>query len=450
MQAPKRKTAAKAKTLAITPPVFLAVTYGALIVIGSWLLSLPISHVTPVHWFDALFTATSAVTVTGLSVVDIGTVFSPFGQFVVMTLIHLGGVGLMCFAALALRSLGVNVGLTGREFLREDLNQTSIRGLLALARRVILIAILLELIGAVLLATIFVPEFGWGSGLWSAVFHAVSAFNNAGFSLYEHGLEPWVGNLRINLVIPALFIAGGLGYTVVLEVFQKRNWQMLSLHAKLTIAGSLCLIIIGFVLVAALEWNNPQTLGDLETAEAKIMASWFQAVTPRTAGFNTVEIDELSDATVVVIMCLMAIGGGSASTAGGVKVTTFVVLVLATAAFFRGRRQVNAFRRSIPNDEVFKVMAIVTMSLMFVVFGIFLLAATHDHLDFLDLAFEVVSAFATVGLTHGLTSDLDTIGRAVLMAEMFVGRVGPLTLGFMLATRAMPHVRYPEGRVQFG
>ncbi|MEM7529313.1 MAG: TrkH family potassium uptake protein [Pseudomonadota bacterium] len=434
----------------IPPPLFLALIYAGLIMTGSALLMLPISQAAGASFHDVLFVATSAVTVTGLTVVDVGTAFSPFGQGVIAALVQIGGIGFMSFAVIILSVLGVSMGLTGRQFLREDLNQDSLRNLFDLARRIMAIALLVEAIGAMLLATVFVPQLGWAEGLWWSVFHAVSAFNNAGFSLGPDGLTPWVGDWRINLIIPTLFILGGLGYTVIVDVWRTRRWRSFSLHTKLMLTGSAGLIVFAFVLFALLEWSNPRSLAGLESTGDKLLASWFQAVTPRTAGFNTLEIDHLRDSTVVVMMCLMAVGGGSASTAGGIKVTTFVVLLLVTMAFLQRRTNVIAFRRAIGISEIFKVMAIVTLSFMVVILGIFALTVTHDHLDFLDLAFEVVSAFATVGLTHGLTAELDWIGRIILMVEMFIGRVGPLTIGFFLATRTAGRVRYPDARIQIG
>ncbi|MWD29907.1 Ktr system potassium transporter B [Aquicoccus sp. SCR17] len=433
----------------VPPPAVLALLYAGLICAGALLLKLPGAALVPLGWGDAVFTATSAVTVTGLAVVDTGSGFSLFGQAVILLLIQLGGLGLMTFAVLILSMLGRRVGFTHHIYLREDLNQTSLHDLLRLVRVILRVVLGVELAGAALLALVFVPEFGWGPGLWDALFHAVSAFNNAGFALFPDSLSAWVADPLINLVIPALFIVGGLGYTVLSDLAQTRGWHRLTLHSKIMLAGSAALILWSVPSFALIEWTNPETLGAIDGTGGRLLASWFQAVTTRTAGFNTVEISGLHDGTALMMMCLMVIGGGSTSTAGGIKVTTFVVLLIAMVSFFRRRMTLTLFGRSLGNEEVMKVLALAMVSVLVVMTGIFVILTSHDG-DFLDLSFEVVSAFGTVGLTRGTTGELDTLGRIVVMAMMFIGRVGPLTLGFFLATRIPPRIRYPAGRVHLG
>ncbi|RVT85967.1 Ktr system potassium transporter B [Rhodobacteraceae bacterium CCMM004] len=397
---------------------------------------------------DALFTATSAVTVTGLVVVDTGSAFTFFGQAVIAVLIQLGGLGLMTFAALVLLTLGLPMGLPGRIVLQQDLNQTSLHNLMVLVRVILVAALICETVGVAVLATVLIPEFGLWPGLWSAVFHTISAFNNAGFALYPDSLSQWVGNPVMVIAVPAMFILGGLGFIVIADILKQRRWSRLTLHSRLMLAGTAILIVWACVSFAVLEWTNPGTLGPLSLGD-KIAASWFQGVTPRTAGFNTVDIGATRDSTAVMIISLMLIGGGSTSTAGGIKVTTFIVLFLATIAFFRGRTQINAFGRSIGSQEVLKVLALTTVSMVLVMVGVFLVSLSNEG-DFLDYAFEVASAFGTVGLSRGSTGELDALGRSVIIVMMFLGRVGPLTLGFFLATRAAPRVRYPEGRILLG
>ncbi len=425
----------------------LVVFYSVLIVIGAVLLRLPVSHYGTIDFGDAVFTSASAVTVTGLAVADTGTAFTGFGQAVIMVLIQLGGLGLMTAAILLLGALGIPVGMPQRLILREDLNQTSLSNLTVLTRIVFLVSLLCEVIGALILAVVFVPQFGW-NGVWQAVFHSVSAFNNAGFALFPDGLSQWVGDPVVNLVIPLLFILGGLGFIVVGDIYQKRNWRQLTLHSKLMLVGTAVLIIWGSVTFGALEWRNPATLGGLDMSE-KLWASWFQGVTPRTAGFNTIDTSGMHDSTTLLTMTLMLVGGGSTSTAGGIKVTTLAVLLLATIAFFRRQNTLHAFGRSLGMEEVMKVMALTTISLLVVMSGIFLISISHDG-DFLDLAFEVTSAFGTVGLSRGTTGDLDGFGRAIVIFTMFIGRVGPLAIGFFLATRSVPRVKYPAGQIYLG
>lgn len=433
----------------IPPPAILAALYAALIAVGTGLLKLPVAAPEPITWSDAIFTATSAVTVTGLVVIDTGSQLTVIGQALVMVLIQLGGLGLMTFAVLVLSMLGVPLSMSHRIFLREDLNQTSISDLLVLVRDILKVVLACELVGVVLLSFVFVPKFGWGEGLWQALFHTVSAFNNAGFALFPDSLSHWVGNPIVNLVVPALFIFGGLGFVVVTELFDKRTWRSFSLHTKLMIVGTLGLIAWSVLTFGLLEWTNPRTLGGLDSIADRLWASWFQGVTTRTAGFNTVDIGGIHDSTAMMFMSLMVIGGGSTSTAGGIKVTTFIVLLLATVAFFKRRSQLHVFGRSLGSDEVMKVLALAMMSIFTVFVAIFLITTSHDG-DFLNLAFEVTSAFGTVGLSRGSTGELDALGRTVIIAVMFIGRVGPLTLGFFLATHATPRLAYPASKVYLG
>lgn len=435
--------------LQLSPPAILAVLYILTVICGALLLWLPFAHRGAVGIGEAFFTATSAVTVTGLVVVDTGTEFTLFGQVVIACLMQFGGLGLMVFAVLILSAFGISIGMPHKVMLREDLNQATISNLGRLVRIILFVALGCEAVGAALLAFVFVPEMGWGAGLWHAVFHSVSAFNNAGFALQPDSLSAWVGNPVMNLTVTVMFILGGLGFIVVGDIYQHRKWRRLSLHSKLMIAGTLWLIGIGVVGFALLEWNNPATLGGMDSTADRLWASWFQGVTPRTAGFNTIDTAETQDATTLLTIMLMIVGGGSTSTAGGIKVTSLIVMLLATIAFFQRRSALHVFGRSLPLDQVLKVMALATVSGFLMFASLFVLAATQD-VEFRDLAFEVASAFGTVGLTHGATAQLDGVGRAVIMLVMFLGRVGPLTLGFFLAARSKPRVRYPSDKVHLG
>ena len=435
--------------LRVPAPAVLAGLYAVLIAAGAGLLMLPAATPEAISWSDAIFTAASAVTVTGLVVIDTGSDLTRFGQAVVMGLMQLGGLGLMTFAVLVLSMLGLPVGLSEQRMLKEDLNQTSISGLLRLVWLILRVVLVFELLGAAVLGFVFVPESGWIDGLWSALFHAVSAFNNAGFSLYGDSFTRWADDPLLNLTIPLLFITGGLGFSVLADLARTRRWRGLGLHSKLMLSGTLGLAVISVASFAVLEWRNPATLGGLDGSGARLWASWFQAMTTRTAGFNTLDIAAVTDATALMMITLMLIGGGSTSTAGGIKVTTFLVLLIATVAFFRRARAVSAFGRSLAAEELLKVLALTTVALLLTMTGIFLLAATQDA-PFLDLAFEVASAFGTVGLSRDVTCGLDGFGRLVIGALMFLGRVGPLTLGFFLATRVAPRVSYPPGRVHLG
>ncbi|MBF9043796.1 Ktr system potassium transporter B [Rhodobacterales bacterium HKCCE4037] len=435
------------KSINLPPPAVLVLVYLVFTVLGALVLWLPISHNGDIGLGEAIFTSTSAVTVTGLVLADTGSAFTGFGQAVIAILIQLGGLGLMTTAVLVLGALGIQVGMPQRMVLREEVNQTSLSNLTVLVRIILVIALVCQTVGALLLALVFVPQYGWG-GVWQAVFHSISAFNNAGFALHPDSLSQWVGNPIVNITIPLLFILGGIGFIVLGDIYQKRNWMKLTLHTKLMLVGTLVLILWGSLAFGVLEWSNPETLGQLTLGE-KLWASWFQGVTPRTAGFNTINTGGMHDSTSLLTMTLMVVGGGSTSTAGGIKVTTLAVLLLASVAFFRRRTVLHAFGRSIGLEEVMKVMALTTISMLLVLSGIFIVSISHDG-DFLDLAFEVTSAFGTVGLSRGATGELDGFGRAVIIFIMFIGRVGPLSIGFFLATRSVPRVKYPPGQIYLG
>ncbi|MDA8870167.1 TrkH family potassium uptake protein [Rhizobiaceae bacterium] len=433
----------------MSPPSVLLVLYSSLVVVGAGILKLPFAAVEPTSWSDALFTSASAVTVTGLTVLDTGSHFTGFGQAVIALLIQLGGLGLMSFAVLILSALGMQVGLPRSVTLREDLGQTSLNNLGRLVKLIAVVFIVAEVAGTGALAFVFVPEHGWATGLWHALFHTISAFNNAGFALYPDNMVSYALDPTMNVVLPALFIAGGLGFVVIADLWQHRRWSPLMLHSKLMLVGTAALIVWGVGTFAALEWTNPGTLGLYDSWQDKMTVAWFQGVTPRTAGFNTVDYAAMHDSTTLMSIMLMLIGGGATSTAGGIKVTTFIVLLLATVAFFRGRSQPVAFGRAIPIEDVLRVTALICIVILFVTVSTFVILISHDG-DLTNLLFEVVSAFGTVGLSRGATTELDGVGRTVIVLLMFAGRVGPLTLGFFLATRSAPRVQYPKGPVYLG
>ena len=439
----------------LPPPLTLLILYAALVAAGAVLLKLPLAHepgAPDVSWSDAVFMSASAVTVTGLVVVDPASTFTLFGEAVIAVLIQLGGLGLMAFAVLVLGALGMPVGLTRSITLREDLGQTSLRDLGKLVRLIAVVFALCEGIGALALSFVFVPDLGWAQGVWHAVFFSISAFNNAGFALFPDSLTAYGTDPLVVLTITALFIVGGIGFVVIADLVRSRQggllprWSPLMLHSKLMLVGTAALIAWGVGMFAALEWNN--TLAGYALGDRALLA-WFQGVTPRTAGFNTLDYAAMHDSTAFLTITLMLVGGGTTSTAGGIKVTTLIVLLLATRAFLARRSELHAFGRSIPLEDVLRVTALVSVSMLFVAGAMFLVLLSHDG-EFLDLLFEVASAFGTVGLSRGATGELDELGRAVIVALMFAGRVGPLSLGFFLATRSAPRVRYPKSPVFLG
>ncbi|TVQ54436.1 MAG: Ktr system potassium transporter B [Rhodobacteraceae bacterium] len=427
----------------------LAILYASLIVGGAGLLMTPWAQARPFGWSDAFFTAASAVTVTGLVVLDAGSDFTPFGHAVLMALFQAGGLGLMTFAVLLLSALGLPIGISERLFLRADLAQTSVADLLRLVWILVKFVVVVQSVGIALLCIVFIPEMGWIEGFWFASFHTASAFNSAGFAMRTDSLADWVDHPLINVVVPALFIIGGIGFSVITDVWRTRRWKALSFHSKIMLAGSAGLLVWSVAMFAILEWRNPETLGQIDAVGTKLMASWFQAATTRSAGLSTLDVAGLRDETALMFISLMLIGGGPTSTAGGIKVSTFVVMLMAVVAFFKRRDTLHAFGRSLGLEEALKVLALTMMALLIVMMSTFALLLSHDG-DFVDIAFEVASAFGTVGLSRGFTSELDGFGRGLIVVLMFVGRVGPLTLGYFIATRVAARIRYPSAQVYLG
>lgn len=432
----------------VTPPVLIASSFLVTILVGTVLLKLPFATTSPITWTNALFTATSATTVTGLSVFDVATTLTLFGEIVLLALIQIGGVGLMAFAVALLMILGRKVGMKNRIFLQESFSQQSIGGTVKFLRSILRFVFITEGIAFILLSLVWVPDFGWKDGLYYSLFHVVSAFNNAGFSLFPDNLVGFAGNLPVTLILSSLFIIGGLGFTVVMEVVSKRSSKKWSLHTKMMLAGTLTVNLIATFLIFALEYHNTKTLGNMSFGD-KALTSYFQAVTPRTAGFNMVPIGDMEDSSLLLTLLLMFIGGGSASTASGIKLTTFIVIVVATLAYFRGMTEPHLFKRTIKSEIIFRSLAIAAVSSMLVFAAFFLLTVT-ETLPFLPLLIETVSAFGTVGLSVGITGDLTPAGEWILCAVMFLGRIGPLTLFFLLIRPKKETFKYSYDRVITG
>ncbi|TDL30733.1 Ktr system potassium transporter B [Jeotgalibacillus sp. S-D1] len=433
----------------LNPPQLLIAVFLISIVIGSWLLKLPFSHNGSLSWLDALFTAVSAMTVTGLAVVDTGTTYTLFGEIVIMGLIQLGGLGIMTFAVLFFLLLGKKIGFKERLIIQQSLNQNAAGGIIRLAIQLTIFALIIETFAVIMLSTVWVPELGLWEGLYFSLFHAVSAFNNAGFGLRPDSLMAYAGNPTVNLVISALFILGGIGFTVLIDAWYSRSVRQWSLHTKMMVFGTLVINSVAMLYIFLNEFSNPLTLGALPLDD-KLWASYFQAVSPRTAGFNSLDIASLDDSTILFIIVLMFIGAGSASTGGGIKVTTFLIIVLATISFFKRKAEINIFNREIRQELVFKSLAIAMSSVLLVVGALLILTHSEQGMSFIELVFETVSAFGTVGLSMGITGDLSVIGKTVLIIVMFVGKIGPLTLAFSIAKPDHSKIKYPKSDVLAG
>lgn len=429
----------------------------AVVLVGTLLLVTPLASATGVSlgWSAALFTATSAVCVTGLVVVDTPTAFSGVGQAVILLLIQIGGLGYMTLSTLVIVALGRRVSMNEQHSLQESLNLTSRQDILRFAMTVLKVTLVFEGTGAAILAVRWWGSFGPGS-LWLGLFHSVSAFNNAGFSLFSNNLMDWKGDVVVNLTIMALIVSGGIGYLVLTELGRYRQARALSLHTRFVLTLTGILIVGGTVAILVTEGRNPATLGPMGWPGA-VLAAAFQSVTTRTAGFNTLDMSALRPATYFLMLILMFIGAAPGGTGGGVKVSTFGVTVLALWATIRGRREPTVFWRRIPADLVARAFFVSLIAFLAVnaVTGVLLV---REHGDLLRTLFESVSAFGTVGLSTGipgtplsLSAAFSEGGRLLICLLMFMGRIGPLTLAFALASRRTPtRVRYPEGRVLIG
>lgn len=441
---------AKKQLRELTPPQLLILSYLFLAVLGTILLKLPASTTQPLTWMQALFTSVSASTITGLVVVDTGTHFTMFGQIVLLILIQAGGLGLMTFGVFLVHLTRGDLSLGNRIAVGDALNQTGQSDMRRLLRWLFGFTFVAEAIGTALLALHWVPELGWSRGWYVSFFHAVSAFNNAGFALAPDSLTAYVGNSLVIGVISLLFISGSIGFIVVADMMAKRHFREYSLHTKLMLVGTIVVNVVAMLVLLVLEFGNPATLGDLPDLGSKLWGAWFQAVTPRSSGFNSTDTAGLLPASAFFIMGLMFIGGGSGSTGGGIKLSTFIVLLLATRTFFWRQERPVIFGRSLSQAVVIKALAITVVSLFFAMTGTFLLVLIEPSHAFLDLAFEAVSAAATVGLSRGVTASLSDLGMFILVVLMLIGRVGPLTLVFLIAHKKGDRIRYPEGQVNVG
>jgi potassium uptake TrkH family protein len=428
--------------------------FAAAIAVGTVLLLLPFAT-SPGHStdpFDALFTATSAVSVTGLIVTDTADHWSGFGQVVIMVLIQLGGFGIMTLSSLVALLLSRRLGLTHRLRAQAETNALNPGDVRRVVLGVALISLVFEAIATVVLTWRFFVDEGVDlpEAFYRGIFHAVSSFNNAGFSLFDDSLEQFVGDWWLCLTIGLATIAGGIGFPVWTELrtslLRPRRW---SLHTKLTVATTAVLLVVGMVVILANEWSNPGTLGPLETSE-KLLAGWFQSVTPRTAGFNSVDYGQMREGTLFFTDVLMFIGGGSASTAGGVKVTTLGLLGFVVWAEVRGDPDVNAFGSRVPDLAQRQAVTLVMLAGAVITTATLAVVVMGD-IGLSSALFEVISAFSTVGLSTGVTDQIGTSAQAVLIALMFVGRVGPITLFAALVLREHRRLyRLPQERPIIG
>lgn len=429
------------------------------IVLGTLLLCLPFSTKTGqnISAIDALFVAVSSICVTGLSTINIGQTFTFFGQFVLLLLIQVGGLGIVTFTTLVLMAVGKRLNLSDRLLLQNAYNTDTLAGLLKLTLRIVKVTLIIEGIGACLYALVFIPEYG-PMGIWYSIFHSVSAFCNAGIDLLGgNSFCQYRDNVIINLTTMSLIVVGGLGFPVYwvigryLKFLNTRNRSSvvkLNLQTKIVLSATLSLILTGAVLTMLFEWNNPDTLGNLPIGN-KIMASFFQSVTLRTAGFATIDQSFFKASSCTLYLVLMLIGGSPSGTAGGIKTITIVIMFASMFSNIKGDNHVTLFNRKVSDDYVRRCTAIATFSIsvLLVLTTCFLQA---QDCNFLDALFEMTSAIATVGLSRGLTSELTLMGKLILCTAMYLGRIGPITLALAFHYKKNSDITFAENKIIVG
>ncbi len=444
------------KVKGLTYPQIIALGYFSIIIIGAVLLTLPFASraAGSLSFFDAMFTATSATCVTGLVVGDTYQLFTAFGQAVILLLIQIGGLGFMSMIVMFSFAFKKRIGLRTRTLLKESVNSNSVGGIVRLFHKVLVGTVLFEGVGALLLATRFVPRYGVAKGLWFSVFHSVSAFCNAGFDLmgYEQAgasLTVWAGDVVVCLTIALLITIGGIGFFVWSDLQDHRlQFRRYQLHTKIVLVVSAALIIIGTVLFLLLEWEN--TLAGMPVWQ-KVLDAFFCAVTPRTAGFNVIDTAALQGNARTLTIVLMFVGGSSGGTAGGIKTTTLAVLLISALDTLRGLKDTNLFDRRLEADSLRRANAIFTLNFWGVIVACAVMLWAEPHLAVNDVLFEVVSAIGTVGLSVGATAQSDVAGRCILMFLMFAGRVGSMSLALLFTEhKSQPAVRCPEEKISIG
>ncbi len=436
-------------TINLSPPSILALGFLGLIIIGTLLLKLPYSHHGDLSWINALFTATSAVTITGLSVVNVGEAYTVFGKVVIMGLLQCGGLGFMTFAILAAMSLSPKIGLKQQIMAQETIGQTSLAKVTMTIKGVLLYSLFFEMVGTVILTIAWMQEYNFNQALFYAAFYSVSAFNNGGFSLFPNSLMSFADRYFITFTISMLYIIGGIGFLVLMDIKRNKSWKKLSTNSKLILSTIAGLNVFAFITIWLLEANNAATLATMSLGDQALNA-WFHATVPRSSGFNSLPMESMSDASSLITMLLMFIGGGSLSTAGGIKVGTFIIVVLSVVSFLRREDELRVFNHSVSEKTTFKALAVIFITVTLIFIGFFSLLVLEPDKRFLDLLFEAVSAACTVGLSRGITSDLQPASLVALMLLMFAGRLGPLTLAYLIATPKKSRLKHPPSEIQIG
>ncbi|MBQ2272197.1 MAG: Trk family potassium uptake protein [Clostridia bacterium] len=437
----------------------LAVGFALIILTGAILLTLPVSSAEGIStpFEDALLTATSATCITGLIVYDTATHWSLFGQAVILCMIQVGGLGFMTLGSALVLLLKRNGTVSDRKQIAEALNTSDYQTATQTMKHVLAGTAAFEGAGAIILSARFIPDFGFAGGVWRGVFTSISAFCNAGFDLFGtiqpfSSVTAYSDDLVVNLTLSGLIILGGLGFLVWEDLYTNHSWKKLSLFSKTVLIVSGSLILLGTVLIFTLEYTNPETLGELSLRN-KLLASFFQSVAPRTAGFNSIDLAATTESTQVLIIILMFIGASSGSTGGGVKVTTVAVLGAAMKSVLRGEKDATLFKKRISADTVNRALTLLFFPLILVLAGSVAINVAEPDVSFMEAMFECTSAFATVGLSMSVTPTLSLFSKIIDILLMYLGRVGMLTVSYALLTdrrKRRNTLRYPEGDILIG
>ena len=443
------------KNKSFSPYMTILLSFMVVTILGGILLSLPISmrYGKSVKLIDGFFIATSAICVTGLSSIDIGSVYNIFGQMVILVLIQLGGLGVITFTSVIIIMISKKIGYYTKKIVQEDINIDTTFKIEEYVKKVIFSVIIIEFIGTVILFFEFIKKFGFLKAVYYSFFHSVSAFCNAGFSLFSDNLYGFKNSFIINMTIPLLIFLGGIGFSTILNCYNVlwKKEKRLTSTTKLSIKISIFLVIIGMVAMFILEYSNKSTIGNLSFGQ-KLEASFFQSVTTRTAGFNTISILGLKRSTSLLFVILMFIGASPGSTGGGIKTTTIGLIILGTLATLKNKDTIEYDKRSVSWRIYSKAITVLFISLIYTTICVFLLILFERNKNLLDLVFEVFSAFGTVGLSRNLTPSLADISKFILIVTMFVGRVGPLTIALALSKSNLKKGRYtyPQENILIG
>ncbi len=460
----------------LTPGQIVLTGFVLIAIIGMFLLMLPVSNVHGwwTNWLDALFTSTSAVCVTGLVVLDTGTYWSLFGQIVIILLIQIGGLGFMTMMTFFFLALGKRVTFHDRLLLQSSVNSSHVQGIIQFVKYILGSAFAIEAVGGILLSTVFIPQYGWGKGIWFGFWHSISMYCNAGFDLIGgfQSFTGYVDNWTLSLTVCALIVIGGLGFSVYVDLIEyfgsklsmkkiddrkvySKPVHALSVHSKIVLVTTGVLIVGGAFTFYMLERSNPATMGNL-SGSGKFLASLFQSVTPRTAGANTIDQAAMTSPSRLVTNVLMFIGGSPGSTAGGIKTTCIATIFITVWSVLMGKKRANCFHREIPSMTIRRAMCVFTIGMAVVILTFFIVMVNNPDLNSDFLLFEVFSAFDTVGLTCGVTTHLSSVSRMAIIIAMMIGRVGPLTIASVLTStekrerKNEGQFKLPDGNILIG